>query len=97
MAYKVIHDFVDTSDKRYAYKVGDEYPRTGFNVSEDRLKELSLKTKFRPALIEGNIDKTKKAPAKPQQEAVPQEADSPQKAPADETKPKKRSTPKKAE
>lgn len=64
MAYTVIHDFIDKADDRHAYKVGDEYPRAGFKVSADTLKELASSNKFRPALIEGSADKPKEAPAK---------------------------------
>ena len=43
MSYKVIHYFTDLQDFNHAYKVGDDYPRLGLDVSEERLKELSSK------------------------------------------------------
>ena len=49
--YKVIKQFHDLQDATktkngmvyYEYNVGDEYPRKGLKVSEERLKELSGK------------------------------------------------------
>lgn len=49
--YKVIKQFHDLQDATktkngdvyHEYKVGDEYPRKGVNVSEERLKELAGK------------------------------------------------------
>lgn len=49
--YKVIKHFHDLQDATktksgevyHEYNVGDEYPRKGLKVSEDRLKELSGK------------------------------------------------------
>lgn len=41
MKYEVIHAFTDLLDNRYAYAVGDSFPREGIDVSEERLKELS--------------------------------------------------------
>lgn len=39
--YRVVRFFTDSCDDGYAYEVGDEYPRKGLDVSEDRLKTLS--------------------------------------------------------
>ena len=39
--YKVIHDFVDLADNKYAYKTGDTFPRNGLKVTVARLEELS--------------------------------------------------------
>ena len=39
--YKVIKNFVDLQDNKYRYKVGDEFPRQGLDVSLTRLTELS--------------------------------------------------------
>jgi hypothetical protein len=51
--YKVIKAFTDLQDKRYAYSVGDTYPREGITVSERRLEELSSdKNKRHKPLIE---------------------------------------------
>ena len=39
--YKVIRNFIDLKDSNYEYKVGDEFPRVGAEVSEGRINELS--------------------------------------------------------
>ncbi|MBK3922939.1 Rho termination factor N-terminal domain-containing protein [Staphylococcus haemolyticus] len=43
MAHKVIKYFTDLQDDDYEYNVGDSFPRTGLDVSEERLTELSTK------------------------------------------------------
>lgn len=39
--YKTIVYFEDLQDKSRPYNVGDEFPRKGLEVSEERLEELS--------------------------------------------------------
>ena len=39
--YKVIKYFTDLQDNRYAYNVGDIFPREGLSVTPERLTELS--------------------------------------------------------
>ena len=39
--YKVIKYFTDLQDNDYPYKEGDIFPRSGVEVSEERLAELS--------------------------------------------------------
>lgn len=39
--YKVIVPFTDLQDDHYKYVPGDIFPRSGYEVSEERLKELS--------------------------------------------------------
>lgn len=39
--YRVIKHFTDLQDKSYAYYEGDEFPRKGLKVSDERLEELS--------------------------------------------------------
>lgn len=41
MAYKVLTYFEDLQDNSYPYHPGDQFPRDGKDVSEDRLKELA--------------------------------------------------------
>ncbi|WP_180552733.1 Rho termination protein, partial [Staphylococcus haemolyticus] len=41
MTYKVIKYFTDLQDNSHAYHVGDPFPRTGLDVSKERLTELS--------------------------------------------------------
>lgn len=52
MGYKVIHYFTDLQDFNHPYKVGDEFPRLGMKVSEQRINELlSSKNKQKKPLI----------------------------------------------
>lgn len=37
----VVEVFTDLQDSNYHYKVGDEYPRTGYKPSAKRIDELS--------------------------------------------------------
>lgn len=43
MTYKVIKYFTDLQDDNHEYNVGDPFPRTGLDVSDERLTELSTK------------------------------------------------------
>lgn len=53
MSYKVIHYFTDLQDFNHPYKVGDDFPRLGLKVSNERLEELaSSKNKQGEPLIE---------------------------------------------
>ena len=38
--YKVLRRFEDLQDNRHLYQPGDQFPRAGLKVSEDRLEEL---------------------------------------------------------
>lgn len=38
---RVIKDFFDLKDDNYLYKTGDEYPRSGYKASAERIEELS--------------------------------------------------------
>ena len=63
MEYIVIEKFLDLQDGSYRYKVGDTFPRSGLNVSDERLDELSsTQNKLNKPLIEQadapiNLDK----------------------------------------
>lgn len=39
--YKAIEHFTDLQDNNYSYNVGDIFPRSGYDVSEERLAELA--------------------------------------------------------
>lgn len=57
MRYKVIYPFADLHDKKYKYEAGDEFPRQGLEVSEDRIEELmGSKNKIKKPLIEKVIE-----------------------------------------
>lgn len=66
MSYKVIHYFTDMQDFNHPYNVGDEFPRNGLKVTDERLKQLSSKyNRQKKPLIElvtdeivGEINKT---------------------------------------
>lgn len=65
MSYKVIHCFFDLQDNNFPYGEGDIFPRHGFKVSEERIKELaSENNKRRMKLIELVDDEPKKATKK---------------------------------
>lgn len=40
MKYKVIRDFSDSTDNNFVYRVGDVFPHSGKEVSENRIKDL---------------------------------------------------------
>ena len=62
--FKVIHDFKDLQDKGKIYKVGDKYPRKGYDPTEKRIAELlGKKNKIGKSLIK-EIAETKKAAPK---------------------------------
>lgn len=51
--YRVIKAFTDLQDNKYPYNAGDEFPREGVEVSEDRLEELATdKNRRKEPLIE---------------------------------------------
>lgn len=39
--YRVLTDFSDLQDKEHVYRAGDEFPRLGLSVTEERIKELT--------------------------------------------------------
>lgn len=51
--YKAIAEFVDLQDSNHKYRVGDEFPRPGFEVADVRIEELkSDNNKLKKPLIE---------------------------------------------
>ena len=60
--FKVIFEFSDLQHKKHIYRVGDEYPHSGYSVSEERLNELlTCKNRLRTPLIELVEDKSEDA------------------------------------
>ena len=59
--YKTLVYFEDLQDNNYPYHPGDEFPRKGMEVSEERLKELSSQANRRGIVL---IEEVKKAPRK---------------------------------
>lgn len=39
--HKVIHGFIDLKDNNHEYKVGDTYPRKGYEPTAERIAELA--------------------------------------------------------
>ena len=58
--YKVIVDFTDLHDNRYAYHVGDSFPHEGMQVSEERFEELSTNKNRRGKPLIEKVDVSKK-------------------------------------
>ena len=59
--YKVIKFFTDLHDNEHPYHIGDQFPRKGVTVTEERLKELSSdKNKQGQPLIE-KVEEPKKS------------------------------------
>lgn len=62
---KVVKQFFDLQDGGYAYKVGDEFPRKGHNVTDARIAELAgAKNKVGAVLIEVELPKQEPKPKK---------------------------------
>lgn len=66
--YKVIKAFTDLQDNYHGYKVGDVYPREGYEPSAERIAELSGSNNLQGnpliQLVEEKLAAPKKAPAK---------------------------------
>lgn len=53
MAYRAVESFKDLLDNGYRYRVGDEYPHSGYTPSDERINELlSSNNKRGRAVIE---------------------------------------------
>lgn len=64
MSYKVLRYFEDLQDNSHAYHPGDEFPRRGLKVSDERLSELSGKDNLRGIeLIERKAETRKRRKA----------------------------------
>jgi hypothetical protein len=86
MIYKVIKNFADLQDNNHVYFAGDEFPRKGVEVSDERIAELaSVSNKRREVLIEA-VEMPQEAKIQPQTSKKPTDNKTTVKA---ETKPKK--------
>ena len=47
MGYKAKEHFIDLQDNNHSYNVGDIYPRSGYDVSEERIAELASSDNLR--------------------------------------------------
>lgn len=50
MEYRVVTDFTDRTD-RHIYRAGDEFPRPGVEVSEERVAELTSTDNLRGEVL----------------------------------------------
>ena len=67
--YTVLEHFTDLQDNRYEYNPGDEFPRSGYEPDEARLKELSSKAnkRGRPVIkLDAKIYEPKRAEILPE-------------------------------
>ena len=75
MKYVVVTDFTDKIDK-HIYRAGDAFPRSGVDVSAERVAELTSKNNLRgevliKAVHEGKIQPQKKETNKVEEVAAP--------------------------
>lgn len=75
MKYLVIKSFTDLQDDNRKYRVGDVYPRSGLEVSDSRLKELSTTKNRRGVKVIEAIKEEEKVEEKIDNEVVPTEAE----------------------
>ena len=47
MEYKAKEHFTDLQDNNFSYNVGDIFPRSGYDVSEERIAELASSDNLR--------------------------------------------------
>lgn len=63
--FKVIYKFADLEDGKTIYRVGDVYPRKGYEPTEKRIAELlGKKNKIGKSLIKEIAEPKKAAPKK---------------------------------
>ena len=75
MKYVVVTDFTDKNDK-HIYRVGDEFPHSGADVSAERVAELTSKDNMRGEVLikvvqEGKIQPEKEETDKVEEVAAP--------------------------
>lgn len=58
--YKTLIYFEDLQDESHAYNPGDEFPREGLEVSEERLEELSTDKNRRKKPLIKKVGKPRK-------------------------------------
>lgn len=61
--YKTFIYFEDLQDENHAYNPGDEFPREGLEVSEERLEELSTDKNRRKKPLIKKVGKPRKKKA----------------------------------
>lgn len=63
MKYVVVTDFTDKIDK-HIYRTGDEFPRSGVEVSAERVAELTSKDNMRGVVLIKAVQERKIQPEK---------------------------------
>ena len=63
MKYVVVTDFTDKNDK-HIYRAGDEFPRSGVEVSAERVAELTSKDNMRGVVLIKAVQSGKTSPVK---------------------------------
>lgn len=74
MTYKVINFFTDLQDNNFAYEVGDEFPRKGLKVSEERISELSGSENLQKKPLIAAVEETETAVEETAVEEKPKKA-----------------------
>ena len=69
MKYVVVTDFTDKNDK-HIYRVGDEFPHSGADVSAERVAELTSKDNMRGEVLIKAVQKGKIQPEKEETDKV---------------------------
>lgn len=72
MSYKVIRRFQDLQDNRHTYNTGDTFPREGFEVSEDRIKQLSTTDNLKGKIFIEEVAEEDKTATETKVEEAPQ-------------------------
>ena len=57
MMYRVIAPFTDLEDNNHAYKINDTYPRSGVEISSERVRLLSGENKYNTQFIVEEINR----------------------------------------
>lgn len=69
MKYVVVTDFTDKNDK-HIYRVGDEFPHSGADVSAERVAELTSKDNMRGEVLIKAVQEGKIQPEKEETDKV---------------------------
>lgn len=90
MKYITIKYFTDLQDNGHAYHEGDVFPREGFEVSDERIKELSTNANRRKRPLIKAIEEPQQELSKEPVEDIPEEIteepkEEPQEVEADES------------
>lgn len=74
MKYVAIENFTDLQDNNHKYVVGDEFPRSGLEVSKARLEELLTNKNRRQRPVIKAVEEPEQEPAQEPESENPKEA-----------------------